>query len=162
MIAGANYEGHWVSLNGQNVGGSYISAAHGSTTAGPMWGDAMKAISAWLPDVDFTPPSGQDIAGVLTEVPDTGGMSVEQATSLLESLGFVVEIGGFRASGYAYGTVAYTLPGRGTDLASATTITIYQSTGHAPPKPPRGGGGGGGDGNGNGNGHGHGHDHDDD
>ncbi len=166
MIAGANYEGHWVSLNGQTVGGSYIDAAHGSTTAGPMWGDAMKAISAWLPDVDFTPPSGQDIAGVLTEVPDTGGMSVEQATSLLESLGFVVEVGGFRASGYAYGTVAYTLPGRGTDLASATTITIYQSTGHAPPKPPkppRGGGGGGDDddddddggpGNGGGNGNG--------
>ena len=97
---------------------------------------------------------------MLTEVPDTGGMSLEQATNLLESLGFVVEEGGFSASGYAYGTVAYTLPGRGTDLASGTTITIYQSTGHAPPKPPRGGGGGGGGGhhgNGNGGGHGHGH-----
>ena len=46
MIAGANDEGTWVTLNGQNVGGTFISAAHGSTTAGPMWGDAMKAISA--------------------------------------------------------------------------------------------------------------------
>ena len=35
MIAGANYEGHWVSLNGQTVGGSYIDAAHGSDHRGP-------------------------------------------------------------------------------------------------------------------------------
>ncbi len=157
MIAGANDEGHWVTLNGQNVGGSYIDAAHGSTTAGPMWGDAMKVIQQWLPDDDFNPPSGQDVAGVLTEIPATGGMSVDQATSLLESLGFVVQLGGYRDTGYAEDTVAYTLPGAGSDVASGTTVTIYQSTGHAPPKPPRGGhGGGGGGGGGGGSGGGHG------
>jgi membrane peptidoglycan carboxypeptidase len=158
MIAGANDQGHWVTLNGQNVGGSYVYAAHGSTTAGPMWGDAMKVIQQWLPDEDFTPPSGQDVAGVLTQIPDTGGMSVDQATSVLESLGFAVELGGFRDTGYAYGTVAYTLPSAGYDVASGTTVTIYQSTGHVPPppKPPRGGGGGHGGGHGHGHGHGHG------
>ena len=166
MIAGANDDGTWVTLNGQTVGGSYIDAAHGSTTAGPMWGDAMKVIQQWLPDDDFTPPSGQDVAGVLTEIPDTGGMSVAQATSLLESLGFVVDLGGYAASGYAADTVAYTLPSHGTDVASGTTVTIYQSTGVPPPPPkPHGGGGGGGGGGhhghggggGNGGGHGHGH-----
>ena len=132
MIAGANDDGTWVTLNGQVVGGSGIGEAFGSTVAGPMWGDAMHVIQQWLPDDDFTPPSGQDIAGVLTEIPDTGGMSVEQATSLLESLGFVVELGGYAASAYAADTVAYTLPGRGSDVASGTTVTIYQSTGTPP------------------------------
>ena len=151
MIAGANDDGTWVTLNGQTVGGTYISSAFGSTVAGPMWGDAMHVIQQWLPDDDFTPPSGQDIAGVLTEIPDTGGMGVDQATTLLESLGFVVELGGYRPSGYAEDTVAYTLPGRGSDVASGTTVTIYQSTGVPPPKPPKpGGGDGGGDGGGGG------------
>jgi hypothetical protein len=119
-----------------------------------MWGDAMHVIQRWLPDDDFTPPSGLDIAGVLTEIPDTGGMGVDQATSLLESLGFVVELGGYRPSGYAEDTVAYTLPGRGSDVASGTTVTIYQSTGVPPPKPPKPGDGDGGDGDGGGGGDG--------
>ena len=45
MVAGANSLGHWVSLNGQTVGGSYIGEAFGSTVAGPIWGEAMAAIS---------------------------------------------------------------------------------------------------------------------
>jgi len=148
MIAGANDDGTWVTLNGQVIGGSSVATAFGSTLAGPMWGDAMHVIQQWLPDDDFTAPSGVDVAGVLTQVPDTGGMSIDQATSLLESLGFVVELGGSRDSGYAEGTVAYTLPGAGSDVASGTTVTIYQSTGNAPPKPPHDGGGGGGGGDG--------------
>ncbi len=154
MIAGANDDGTWVTLNGQVVGGTGIGEAFGSTVAGPMWGDAMHVIQRWLPDDDFTPPSGQDVAGVLTEIPDTGGMSVDQATSLLQSLGFVVDIGGYAASAYAADTVAYTLPGRGSDVASGTTVTIYQSTGTPPPKPPKGGGGGGDGGGGDGDGDG--------
>ena len=43
MIAGANQLGHWITLNGQTIGGTYTDVAHGSTTAGPMWCDAMKA-----------------------------------------------------------------------------------------------------------------------
>ena len=150
MIAGANDDGTWVTLNGQVVGGTGIGEAFGSTVAGPMWGDAMHVIQRWLPDDDFTPPSGQDVAGVLTEIPDTGGMGLDQATSLLQSLGFVVDVGGYAASAYAADTVAYTLPGRGSDVASGTTVTIYQSTGTPPPKPPKGGGNGGGGGGGGG------------
>ncbi len=73
MIAGANSVGHWISLNGQTLHGAYVASAHGSTTAGPMWGDAMKVIQQWLPDENFVKPSAQDVAGVLTLVPDTGG-----------------------------------------------------------------------------------------
>ena len=63
MIAGANYEGHWVTLNGQVVGGERISEAFGSTEAGPIWGDAMKAVQQSLPDRDFVSPPRRVFTG---------------------------------------------------------------------------------------------------
>lgn len=137
MIAGANSEGSWITLNGQTVGGSYISSAAGSTTAGPMWGDAMQVIQAWLPDDTFVPPTAQDIAGVVTGIPVTGGMSIETARATLESAGFLVEVSTTAVnSTYPAGLVAYTVPGGGTSAASGTTLTIYPSNG-IPPPPPR-------------------------
>ncbi|MGC4112867.1 MAG: penicillin-binding protein [Nocardioides sp.] len=147
MIAGANKLGHWVSLNGQVLAGSYVPTAHGSTTAGPMWYDAMKVIQQWLPDATFTPPSGQDVNGVLTSVPDVGGASYDSAAQQLKAAGFTVVNGGYRDSGYAKGTVAYTSPGAGSQVASGTSITVYLSDGTPAPPPHHHGG----------NGHGHGH-----
>jgi membrane peptidoglycan carboxypeptidase len=63
MIAGANRQGHWRTLNGQTVGGRYISRAAGSTNAGPMWGDAMKEIQQWLPDRGFVRPDPSRVRG---------------------------------------------------------------------------------------------------
>ncbi|HEX6516953.1 MAG TPA: transglycosylase domain-containing protein [Nocardioidaceae bacterium] len=150
MVAGANSFGEWVTLNGQSIGGSYIDSAFGSTVAGPIWGDAMSAISAKLPYEDFQAPPGDEIAGVLSTVPDVGGMSVEQATSTLEGAGFSVANGGEVNSEVAAGTVAYSSPGAGASLSSGDTVVIYTSTGYVPPPPSTGGGGDGG-GNGNGN-----------
>jgi membrane peptidoglycan carboxypeptidase len=152
MIAGANSMGHWVSLNGQTLAGQYVVSAHGSTTAGPMWGDAMKAISQWLPDEDFVKPTAEDVAGVLTSVPDVGGMSITQAQQVLEDAGFTTTLGGYRDSGYALDTVAYTTPGAGSQYGSGDTVTIYQSTGHPYQPPSNGGGGHGGGGHGGGGG----------
>ncbi len=155
MIAGANSLGHWVTLNGQTLHGSYVATAHGSTTAGPMWGDAMKVIQQWLPDENFVKPTAQDVAGVLTTVPDTGGMSVEQAQQVLKDAGFTPVLGGYRDSPNPLDTVAYTTPSAGSQAGSGDTITIYQSTGHVyvPPQHHGGGGnGGGGGGNGGGGG----------
>jgi len=53
MIAGANQQGQPISLNGQTVGGRFVVSAAGSTTAGPMWAEAMRAIQSLLPDLDF-------------------------------------------------------------------------------------------------------------
>ena len=83
MVAGANSLGHWVSLNGQYVGGAYIGEAFGSTVAGPIWGEAMAAISDKLDYEDFQAPAGDEIAGVLTTVPDVSGMSVKDARAEL-------------------------------------------------------------------------------
>jgi membrane peptidoglycan carboxypeptidase len=151
MIAGANKEGQPITLNGQTIGPSYVSAAFGSTLAGPMWGDAMKVIEQWLDDEDFTQPSSTDVMGVLIGIPDVGGMSVDDASGELEALGFEVSLGGYVPSGYAEGTVAYTSPGAGVELASGDTVVLYQSTGRTRP-PPGNGGGGGGNNNGPGNG----------
>lgn len=63
MLAGADRNGHWVTLNRQTVGGVHIEEAFGSTHAGPMWGDAMKVIQKWLPDRDFVKPPRWVITG---------------------------------------------------------------------------------------------------
>jgi membrane peptidoglycan carboxypeptidase len=68
MIGGADRNGHWVSLNGQVVGGELISEAFGSTEAGPMWGDAMKVVERWLPDRDFVSPPQWVVTGSRTDV----------------------------------------------------------------------------------------------
>jgi membrane peptidoglycan carboxypeptidase len=154
MVAGANEFGEWVSLNGQVVGGSYISSAFGSTVAGPIWGDAMSAISPKLPYEDFQAPPGDEIAGVLTSVPEVSGMTVEQATQTLQGAGFAVAEGGQVNSEVGAGLVAYTSPGGGESLSSGDPVTIYTSTGYVPPPPSTGNGGGKGGGKGKGRGRG--------
>jgi membrane peptidoglycan carboxypeptidase len=156
MIAGANRLGHWITLNGQLLNGTYVPTAHGSTTAGPMWYDAMKVIQQWLPDATFTPPNGNDINGVLTYVPDVAGMPFAQAEQQLKQAGFAVADGGYRDSGYPQDTVAYTDPRGGSQVASGTTVTIYRSDGtpYVPPRHHKHHNGGGDNGPGNGHGHG--------
>ena len=152
MVAGANEFGEWLSLNGQTVGDTYISEAFGSTVAGPIWGDAMAAVSAKLDYVDFQTPPADEIAGVVTGVPDVSGMSVEQATSTLEGAGFTVADGGQVNSETGVGLVAYSSPIGGTALSSGDAVMLYTSTGFVPaPTTSNSGGGGRGNGNGNGN-----------
>jgi membrane peptidoglycan carboxypeptidase len=145
MIAGANRLGHWVTLNNQVLAGQYVPTAHGSTTAGPMWFDAMKVIQQWLPDATFTAPSGEDVNGVLTTVPDVGGQSYDAAAQQVRAAGFTVVDGGYRDSGYPSGSVAYTSPGGGSQAASGTAVTIYRSDGtpYVPPHRHHGNGHGG-------------------
>ncbi|WP_459981738.1 penicillin-binding protein [Nocardioides sp. AN3] len=160
MIAGANSLGHWITLNGQHLKGGYVVTAHGSTTAGPMWGDAMHVIQQWLPNEDFVKPDPSVIAGIQVGVPFVGGMSISQAKDTLHRAGFKVNVGGKVYSGYAVGTVAYSSPSG--KAAKGSPITIYPSAGPQPKKKPSGkkhrGGGGGNPQTtfpfGNGNGHG--------
>ncbi|MSW71178.1 MAG: PASTA domain-containing protein [Actinobacteria bacterium] len=151
MIAGANDQGQWLELGGQTVGGQYISEASGSGYAGPIWGDAMAAISAKLTYEDFQAPPGDEIAGVLSTVPDVAGQTIEAATAALEAAGFSVADGGQVNSEVAAGSVAYSSPSGGAALSSGDTVTLYTSTGYVPPPPSNNNGGGNGNGNGNGN-----------
>jgi membrane peptidoglycan carboxypeptidase len=139
MLAGANSLGHPITLNGQTVGGRYITTAHGSTEAGPMWGDAMKIIAAYLPDTPFTTPSATTIAGRMVTVPSVAGLSPAVAARILRKAGFLPSIGAFVDSTYARGTVAYLSVRAGAPIGTGSPITIYISDGTPPSK--QGGGG---------------------
>ncbi|MCW2855896.1 MAG: glycosyl transferase, family 51 [Marmoricola sp.] len=149
MIAGANQEGQPITLNGQTVGGQYVATAHGSTTAGPMWADAMRAIEDLLPNLNFVPPVPISPIKVLVAMPDVIGLSVNDAISQLAGQGFSVALFGSRN-----GTVVAMSPAAGSMAASGSTVTLtssnLQGAGVQPPANP-------GPGPGNGKGHGHGH-----
>ena len=131
MIAGANAQGEWVTLNGQTIGPSFVASAAGSTLAGPMWGDAMKAIEPLLPDTDFNPPDPTAIQGQMVTVPSVGGLSPADAANQLRTVGLNPVVGPQVDSGYPYGTVAFLSPGSGTQIASGSTVTIYVSNGNS-------------------------------
>jgi membrane peptidoglycan carboxypeptidase len=152
MIAGANEEGHWVTLNGQTIGGRYIATAHGSTNAGPMWADAMRAIQGLLPDEDFVAPIKTQQSPDLTIVPNVVGMSVRDARTTLEGLGFAVDVVGKVFSDLPRGLVAQISPDVGSTMYDGSTISLYTSTGPSGSPPDNGGGGEPGNGNGNGGG----------
>jgi len=142
MVAGANQQGQPISLNGQTVGGQFVASAHGSTTAGPMWFDAMDVIQKYLPDEDFVKPIKVQTTPNTVGVPDVVGMTVKDATATLESQGFVVSLGGaVYSNDITKGLVALTSPAAGSPAADGASVTLYVSAG-----PAKGGGGGGGGG----------------
>jgi membrane peptidoglycan carboxypeptidase len=139
MLAGANSVGQPISLNGQVVGGSYIDRAFGSTQAGPIWGDAMKAVQDMMPATDFHEPDPTTIKGRQVTVPSLYGMSPSSAAAQLRRAGFLPSIGPLVDSGYSYGTVAYTSPGAGSLIGTGSSVTIYVSDGtpYVPPPEPK-------------------------
>src|SRR5262249_25267323 len=127
------------------------ASAHGSTTAGPMWYDAMNAIQKYLPDEDFVKPVKVYTVPTNGNVPSVVGMTVKDATTTLESLGFRVNIGGaVYSDSVTKGLVARTSPASGSQVPDGSAITLYISAG--PQKTGTGGGGGGGGGPGGGGG----------
>jgi membrane peptidoglycan carboxypeptidase len=68
-IAGIDDQGRPDSLVGKTVDGSYISEATGSGFAAPIWGDALKPLTAGQPYVDFTYPVGIEGVGVTAANP---------------------------------------------------------------------------------------------
>ncbi len=57
MVAGIDAGGNHITLNGQVIGGTAVGTAFGSTTAGPMWAEAMRAIQNDIPNADFVRPT---------------------------------------------------------------------------------------------------------
>jgi membrane peptidoglycan carboxypeptidase len=67
-IAGIDPEGRPDSLVGKTIDGTYIYEASGSGFAAPIWGDALKPLTAGMPYDDFVDPVGIEGVGV-TSVP---------------------------------------------------------------------------------------------
>jgi membrane peptidoglycan carboxypeptidase len=133
MLAGANSLGHWITLNGQYVGGQYIDRAFGSTYAGPIWGGAMQVIDDFLPDADFTDPDPTAISGRPVDVPSVSGLAPAAAATRLREAGFVPSIGSFVRSTFTKGMVAETDPVAGATLGTGSPVTIHVSNGKEPP-----------------------------
>ena len=68
-IAGINAEGQPESLVGKTVDGSIIYSATGSGFAAPIWGDALKPLTAGQPYEDFVYPVGIEGVGVTGATP---------------------------------------------------------------------------------------------
>jgi membrane peptidoglycan carboxypeptidase len=139
MIAGANRDGHWVTLNRQTVGGRRITRAAGSTNAGPMWGDAMKRIQRWLPDRNFVPPDPRKVKGRTVRVPQVAGSGQRAAMRKLRRRGLVPQLGPMVDSRLRRGLVAFTEPGAGARVGSGRSVVLYLSDGTpyvAPPPQP--------------------------
>ena len=138
MVAGANSLGHQITLNRSTVGGQYIDGAHGSTTAGPLWGDAMKAVEQYLPDTDFTKPDPRTIRGRSVPVPTVYGLYPQAAAAALRKAGFLPSISSGQVdSANTRGTVAYLSPGSGTSAPTGSTVTVYVSNGTPYVKPKK-------------------------
>ncbi|MFP5252734.1 MAG: penicillin-binding protein [Actinomycetes bacterium] len=124
MLAGANREGHWVTLNGQVVGGTRIGTASGSRHAGPLWGGAMKRVQRWLPDRDFVRPSRGVVRGDRLTVPDVAGLAVSEARRLLRQAGLFVRVAGDLGP---EGVVRSTQPRAGDRVGRGTEVLLQAS-----------------------------------
>jgi membrane peptidoglycan carboxypeptidase len=132
MIAGANPQGTPISLNGQVLAGQYVPSAHGSTTAGPMWAEAMRPIQDLLPNEDFVAPSGlvaKVDPSVQLNMPDVTGMSVADASDALKALGLIPSVGTAISSSTQSGVVAATSPSPGSTTYKGSIVYIYPSRG---------------------------------
>jgi membrane peptidoglycan carboxypeptidase len=136
MIAGANKDGHWVTLNGQKIGGRYVSQAFGSTYAGPIWGDAMHKIQKYLKNLDFVPPTAKTLAGQPIAVPDVTGLTQKAAFRRIKKANLTPVLGKALDSEVGAGLVVSTNPSGGSEVAMGTAIIVHLSTGNAPPPPP--------------------------
>jgi membrane peptidoglycan carboxypeptidase len=131
MLAGANGQGHPISLNGQVVNGSFIAEAFGSTYAGPIWGAAMHRVQKFLPDTSFVPPDPTAILGRPAVVPDVEGLSAEDAAVELRTAGFVPTVGSYVDSTLGKGSVASTTPIAGARIGTGSAVTLNVSDGTA-------------------------------
>ncbi|MGV8858853.1 transglycosylase domain-containing protein [Rhodoglobus sp.] len=84
-------------------------------------------LNAKYPGTAFSEPDPSLLTGSGTEVPDVRLQTLEQAKSVLVSLGFTVKDGGAIDSDLPAGQVVQTNPAAGTQSAAGATITVYTS-----------------------------------
>ncbi|MGN6162712.1 MAG: transglycosylase domain-containing protein [Marmoricola sp.] len=121
VVAGVNSQGHPTSLNGVLLNGVNHGVAHGSTVAGPMWAEAMRAIQDLIPMATFVaPPNPPSQSGL----PSVEGQSVAAATSALEAAGFAVAQAGQVNSNWPTGSVAKLSLG-----VDGHTVYLYTASG---------------------------------
>jgi membrane peptidoglycan carboxypeptidase len=122
----------------QTLNGKKMYDASGSGTAGPLWETAMQGALAGTPTTNFTAPTDKTVRGDVKDLPFVNGMSPEEASNKLRSMGFEAEIApGLVPSAEAAGTVAYTGPRQADGAPEGSKVTIFVSDGSkGQPQPP--------------------------
>ncbi|GAA1898004.1 transglycosylase domain-containing protein [Lapillicoccus jejuensis] len=135
-------------LDNITLAGQFYRVVYGSAISAPIWKGIMDYALQNQPATDFPAPSAVIANGNIQPFsPSPIGYSVANATAILQSQGFQVQVGGTIASNYRPGVVAGTLPRGSAPVGS--TVTLLTSSGPAPrtqtqQQPPAGGAGGGG------------------
>lgn len=79
-------------LSSVRLYGRTISSVAGSTAAGPIWTDIMKAIHQNLPVSGFTPLNANQFNGIANLIPDVRGLGRDKAIQTLQEAGYDVTI----------------------------------------------------------------------
>jgi membrane peptidoglycan carboxypeptidase len=119
--------------DGTIIGGAQQGSVFGGDVPTKVWAATMRAASTNLPWESFPPPDQQVVIGIQSTVPNVAGMDVASASAALSSAGFTPVTGGATPSTYAPGTVAFTTPGGGSTASSGSSVSIFTSSGPAPP-----------------------------
>jgi len=125
------------SLAGQSIGGHVYKEVFGATIAGPIWRDTMEAALKGVPVQPLPQADRRYIFGQTTAVPDVSGLSPADAHATLVQDGFRVVVSSQPVNSlYPAGTVAYSVPGAGSEVPPGSTIVLELSNGVAPAPTP--------------------------
>jgi membrane peptidoglycan carboxypeptidase len=92
-----------------------------------IWRDIMQVTNTLYPGGEFGAPDAALVAGKTLAVPEVKGLTLAQAKSLIESVGFTFEDGGEVDSELAKGSGVRTEPAAGTTTAIGTPVKYFSS-----------------------------------
>ena len=116
----------YTSPNNKTIGGTRYGTVFGATIAGPTWQRFVtRALDDGQPNPDFSQGPSELVNGAQVSIPDVTGMSVDEATTTLQSAGFTVSVAPDQvASSVAAGLVAQQSPTGTTTPGSAITLSV--------------------------------------
>ena len=118
------------------AGRCYYDQIYGGDLPAQLWHNIMSVIVDGVPVQQFAIPPLSYTTNKDQTVPDVAGLSVADATQLLRTAGFLVDVAHGRVeSSEKNGRVASTDPPGGSKAKAGSLVTIFVSNGHAPPSP---------------------------
>src|SRR5699024_1495107 len=76
------------SMMNTTIDGTYYNLVYGGRIAAPIWQDYMSEVTDGMSVEEFEDPNDREIYGEREPVPGVSGMSVDEATDVLEGAGF--------------------------------------------------------------------------
>ena len=128
-------------LHGLTIGGKSFktrySGPYGADIPGPIWREFMDQFMAGKTVADFPAPGSKEVYGDIINVPSVVGLPQDQATSVLQSAGFQVQISPTLATDPSpAGTVVGQSPTGRAPRGSTITLTLSDGQGAQPQPQP--------------------------